>query len=65
MKASKRIASHMMNKASHFVFDEAIIGKSVSLHLVIGERRESGDGTINVYQTREKALLLQHTIFNA
>jgi len=55
-KLNKRIVSHKMNERNTFVFDETIIGSSVSLPLVIGEKRESGGGNANVYQTREKAL---------
>ena len=55
-KIDKRIASHKMNESNTFVFDETIIGNSISLPLVIGERRKSGGGNINVFHTREKAL---------
>ena len=39
-----------------FVFDETIIGHKGTLPKVIGERRASGGGTINVIQKRERAL---------
>ena len=45
-----------MNKSGTHVFDEKIIDNSIYLLLVIGERRDSGGGNINIYQLREKAL---------
>jgi len=53
---NSRMLTNTINKRNLFVFDETIIGDSISLPLVIGERRNSGGGTINVIQTREKAL---------
>ncbi len=55
-KLNTDMATHKINKSNIFVFDETIIGNSVSLPLVIGERRESGGGNLNVCHTREKAL---------
>ncbi len=45
-----------MNKQNIVVFDETVVGDSVSLPLVIGERKNFGGGNINVYRTRELAL---------
>ena len=39
-----------------FVFDETIIGHKGTLPLVIGERRDSGGGTTNVFRTPGLAL---------
>ena len=39
-----------------FVFDETIIGQKGTLPIVIGERRVSGGGTVNVCRPRERAL---------
>ena len=50
------MVSHTINKNNLFVFDETIVGDSISLPLVIGERRKSGGGNLNVVYTREKAL---------
>lgn len=50
------MASHHMNKNNIVVFDETIIGDDVSLPLVIGERRKSGGGNLNVNQPRQGAL---------
>jgi len=45
-----------MNKRNMFVFDETVIGDGCTIPLVIGERRKSGGGNINVLRIREKAL---------
>lgn len=45
-----------MNKRNTFVFDETVIGDSNSPPVVIGERRKSGGGNINVLRIREKTL---------
>ena len=45
-----------MNKRNIFVFDETVIGDSNSVPVVIGERRKSGGGNINVLRIRQKAL---------
>ena len=45
-----------MNKRNTFVFDETVIGDSNSPPVVIGERRKSGGGNINLLRFREKAL---------
>ena len=45
-----------MNKRNTFVFDETVIGDCCKIPLVIGERRKSGGGNINMIRVREKAL---------
>ncbi len=50
------MAGNRMNSSNIVVFDETIIGDTVSVPVVIGERRKSGGGTINVTYTRELAL---------
>ena len=50
------MVSHKINKNNLFVFDETIIGNSISLPIVIGERRKSGGGAINVFVLNGKAL---------
>ena len=47
---------HLINKNIIVVFDETIIGDSISLPLFIGERRKSGDGNININEPRQGAL---------
>ena len=47
---------HIINSCNIVVFDETIIGDSLSLPVVIGERRRSGGKTINVKYTRQSAL---------
>ena len=48
--------SHKINEKNLFVFDETIIGDKISLPVVIGERRKSGGGNINVFLECRKAL---------
>ena len=48
--------TNRMNKNNIVVFDETIIGDSVKLQKVIGERRDSDGGNIHVVLTREYAL---------
>ena len=54
-----------MNKRNMFVFDETIIGDGCSVPMVIGERRKSAGGNINVIHIREKALGCYISVFNA
>jgi len=49
---SELMATKIINKSNTFVFDETIIGNGGSLPIVIGERKESGGGTVNVLETR-------------
>ena len=46
----------VINKSNLLVFDETVIGDGDSCCLVIGERKDSGGGNINVLRTREQAL---------
>ena len=46
----------VINKSNLLVFDETIIGDGDSCCQVIGERKDSGGGNINVLRTREQAL---------
>jgi len=50
------MATKTINKNNIVVFDEIIVGDTISLPLVIGERRKSGGGNINVVEVREFAL---------
>ena len=50
------MSKEKLSEESIVVFDETIIGERALLPKVIGERRESGGGTINVIRTRERAL---------
>ncbi len=50
------LAEKKICESNVFVFDETIIGHKGTLPLVIGERRDSGGGTVNVFRTREGAL---------
>ena len=50
------MTSHHMNKNNTVVFDETIIGDSISLPLFIGERRKSGGGNLNVNEPRQVPL---------
>ena len=50
------VAEKKLCEKNIFVFDETIIGHKGTLPLVIGERRDSGGGTVNVFRTRERAL---------
>jgi len=43
--------SHVINKSNTVVFDETVIKDDGTLPIVIGERKESGGGTVNVIQT--------------
>ena len=52
----KYMNGNTMNKRNTFVFDETVIGDSNSPPVVIGERRKSGGGNINVLRIREKTL---------
>jgi len=53
---NKGISTNKINKNNIVVFDETIIGGSLSLPVVIGERRDSGGGTIHVEQVRDLML---------
>ena len=45
-----------LNAKNLVVFDECVIGDNKYVPVVIGERRKSGGGNINVLRVREKAL---------
>ena len=45
-----------LNNRNTFVFDETVIGDSNSPSVVIGGRRKSGGGNINLLRLSEKAL---------
>ena len=47
---------NIINKSNLVVFDETIIGDDYSVPIVIGERKESAGGSLNVLRTRELAL---------
>ena len=46
----------IINQNNMVAFDETVIGDSVSIPIVIGERKDSGGGTVNVCKIREVAL---------
>ncbi len=48
--------SKTINERNLFVFDETIIGESDVQQLMVGERRKSGGGNVNVFNKRTKAL---------
>ena len=50
------MATNTINKNNMVVFDETVIGDSVTLPLYIGEQKDSGGGSINVYRVRESRL---------
>ena len=47
------MATNVINKKNMMVFDETIIGVDVSPPIVIGERKDSGGGTVNVVDVCE------------
>ena len=47
---------NIINKCNIVVFDETIVGDDFSVPIVIGERKDSAGGNINVVRTRELAL---------
>ena len=51
------LAEKKFTEKNILVFDETIIGTSGALPKVVGERRDSGGGMINVFQTREERLV--------
>ncbi len=53
---NRHMEGNTMNSSNIVVFDETVIGDDVKVPVVIGERRKSGGGTINVSYTRELAL---------
>jgi len=55
-KMNMYMDGNTMNKRNTFVFDETVIGDCCKIPLVIGQRRKSGGGNINVLRIREKAL---------
>ena len=50
------MALNIVNKSNMIVFDETIIGDDFSVPIVIGEKKDSAGGNINVVRTREMAL---------
>ncbi len=50
------MATNIINKNNMVVFDETVIGDSVTLPLYIGEQKDSGGGSINVWRNRESRL---------
>ena len=53
---NRDIESNRINSQNIVVFDETIIGDSVTVPVVIGERRNSGGDNINFVQTRQARL---------
>ena len=51
-----KMRSHVINSQNLVVFDETIIGDSVNVPVVIGERRKSGGSNNNFAQTRHASL---------
>ena len=49
------MALNIVNKNNTVVFDETIIGDDFSVPIVVGERKDSAGGNINVVRTRELA----------
>ena len=50
------MALNIVNKNNTVVFGETIIGDDFFVHIVVGERKDSVGGNINVVRTRELAL---------